>query len=222
MKESKQVALQKIGSCRRKFNLNLDSNYINYKQPENFPLNCDKKYNFKWVSPITESAQNVNSKIVFVLQDWASAEMDVLKIHSPFVAKKGYDCKAKSNLVLEANIKMYFGIEYKDVFITNLFPFIKSGNASSYIPQELLDKFFEPFCLSQIEIIKPKVVICLGKRVYHTFRKNLTTLTRKGSNEYFKHNNILYYNQLHPSARLSQSKVESCWKNMIKKINYHL
>ena len=172
-----------------------NSCYENYFQISHFH---EGKYESIYVSPYTNSANNVNSSIVVLLQDWSS-ENSLLRPFDQKTAKLGYTTDFPTNRNLKDLLKSTFDLNFEDVFITNVFPFIKKGSISSNIPQQDMNRAFTEFCYPQIDIIKPKLVICCGKKVYisalNHFNKSKKNLQAVGNN--FHENNIVFYHQRH-------------------------
>lgn len=60
-----------------------------------------------------------------------------------------------------------------DIYRTNLFPFIKRGGVSSRIPERDLIKAALEYALPQIEIVRPRLVICLGLVTFDALRRSV-------------------------------------------------
>jgi hypothetical protein len=128
----------------------------------------------EYVSPYTKGANNVDSDIMIILQDWSSdailsAPLDQNAIRNN--EKYGYDPSRSTNANLNRLLNGHFRVQLKDVYATNLFPFIKSGNISSPIPQRDLIRAAIEFALPQIRIICPKLVVCLGAATFNAIRR---------------------------------------------------
>ncbi|MGA2624710.1 MAG: uracil-DNA glycosylase family protein [Bacteroidota bacterium] len=213
-KEEKIRELKTLGRLRQ------SKKYKNYNNISDYPRG--EEYDTQFVSPYTKSAQNVNSHIAFVLQDWSSNE----SLNNPFnpkMAELGYDPSTPTNTNLIKLLRQVYGLDLHEVFITNLFPYIKKGSMSARIPQKDLDKAFEEFCKSQINIVRPKLVVCLGKQVYHTFFKNNSQKGRYSVGHYFIPEGYSYtaYYQCHPTNRGVNSRgglknVMKDWRKMKK------
>jgi restriction system protein len=89
----------------------------------------------------------------------------------PEVARLGYSPALATNINLGALLTKHFDIALKEVFATNLFPFIKRGNLNAGIPANLMQYAATKFCLPQIEIVKPKLVICMGIATFNAIRR---------------------------------------------------
>jgi hypothetical protein len=127
-------------------------------------------YECDYVSPYTKSAGNMNSKIMVMLQDWSSdAALAQKNIHYDCVCC-GYGKKVRTNQKLIELLKAYFRVDLKDIFATNLFPFIKRGSLSAQVRFEDLRRAAKEFGIPQIKIVRPRLVICLGKDTFNAIR----------------------------------------------------
>jgi restriction system protein len=105
-----------------------------------------------------------------VLQDWSSdAALGQKAIHYDCVCC-GYGKKVRTNLKLIELLKRYFSVDLKDIFATNLFPFIKRGTLSARIRFRDLVRAAGEFGIPQIKIVKPRLVVCLGKDTFYAIR----------------------------------------------------
>jgi hypothetical protein len=126
-------------------------------------------YECDFVSPYTKTAGNVNAEIMVMLQDWSSDE----SLSSAFdedSAKLGYVQYLPTNRNLSRLLSATFGLTLRDIYGTNLFPFIKRGGMSEFIPQADLIKAARQFALPQIRVVNPKLVICLGLVTFNALR----------------------------------------------------
>jgi hypothetical protein len=122
-------------------------------------------YECNFVSPYTIGAQNVDSEIMILLQDWASD--DVLRDNYLDVrATVGHDPSRVTNKRLKKMLRKYFGLELNEVYATNVFPFIKRGPMNKSIARRDLVRAAQEFALPQIEIVGPRLAICLGKAAF--------------------------------------------------------
>jgi uracil-DNA glycosylase len=123
----------------------------------------------EYVSPYTKGAHNFEAAVMVMLQDWSSD----LTLRNPRNAESsecGHDPKFPTNIRLKKLLKNTFDLELEDTYATNLFPFIKGGLASARIPFKDLQRAAVDFAIPQIEIVKPKIVICLGKNTFNAIR----------------------------------------------------
>lgn len=129
----------------------------------------DGAYECDFVSPYTKSAGNVDAEIFVLLQDWSSDESLSGSLDSDCV-RYGLTRTFPTNKRLVELLRHHFGVELEVVYATNLFPFIKRGGISSSIPMRDLILAAKEFALPQIEIIRPKLVICLGLNTFNAVR----------------------------------------------------
>src|ERR1700730_9057011 len=118
------------------------------------------------VSPYTKSAGNLDASLMVLLQDWASD--DVLR--GPLLqerVKQSHDPRRQTNRRLKELLRQYFQLELRDVFATNVFPFVKGGPMKTSLPVRDLVRAAKEFALPQIEIIGPRIAVCLGKAAYN-------------------------------------------------------
>lgn len=122
-------------------------------------------YECSFVSPYTIGAQNVNSDVMVLLQDWASD--DVLRdYYLDFRATIGHDPNRGTNKRLKKMLRQHFDLDLSEVYATNVFPFIKRGPMNKPIARRDLVRAAREFALPQIEIVGPRLAICLGKAVF--------------------------------------------------------
>ena len=218
MNNAKLSQLKELGSQRQ------SKVYDGYSNLSDFHNGV---YETDFVSPYTKTAHNVDSLIVLVLQDWASSDsLNAVNIDQDTV-QLGYTPTWPTNTNLRLLLEETYNLRFQDVFITNLFPFIKKGNVSASIRQSDFNRAFEEFCWPQIKIVQPKLVVCLGSAVYYTFAKNLPS--PKGSRNYavgdsLETAGITIYYQCHPGARgmkrRGRDKVFDDWMSMKKKVSF--
>lgn len=115
------------------------------------------------VSPITKGANNLDSKIMVILQDWASEE-DFIKPFDPNLLDNaiGYAPSSPTIKNLKCRLHDHFNIEINETYATNLFPFIKPGRTSAAIPYSVLKRAARDYAVPQIAIVRPLLVIVLG------------------------------------------------------------
>jgi restriction system protein len=114
------------------------------------------------VSPWTKSAGNVDAEIMIVGQDWSSSDALNIEVPDPHLIRHGFDPKFPTNKNLNSLLNRHFGVTRAQCYFTNVFPFIKAGDPSAAIRQKDLNWSAKTFCLAEIEIVSPQLVICLG------------------------------------------------------------
>lgn len=125
------------------------------------------------VSPWSISACNVDSDIMVFLQDWSSEESMSGPLDVP-AATIGHTPTLPSNRNLKKLLKTYFDKDIRDTYVTNVFVFIKPGRMSAPIPIRDLMYSAKKYAIPQIDIMKPRLVICLGGSTYNAIRRALT------------------------------------------------
>jgi restriction system protein len=125
------------------------------------------------VSPWSKSACNVDSPVMVVAQDWISEE-SIKKLPSNF--ELGYSPELPTNKNLQSFLRDFFGLDFSDIYATNLFVFVKPGGLSAHIPSKDLIYSAKTYTLQEIEIVKPRIVICLGAAAYNSLCKAIGVL----------------------------------------------
>lgn len=120
------------------------------------------------VSPWSKSACNVDASVMIVAQDWTSEDA---ARQQPKNFELGYTPELPTNRNLQAFLKDYFNMSFADVYATNLFVFIKPGNLSTRIPSKDLLYSARTYTLMEIQIVKPRIVICLGSATFKSICK---------------------------------------------------
>jgi restriction system protein len=119
-----------------------------------------------YVSPYTKGACNVDAEIFILLQDWASEKW----LNGPFrqaVANLGRDSSLPTNKKLSKYLADHLSLQLPETYATNLFPFVKPGKMKAPIPFHLLVDSALRFAVPQIDIVKPRLVICLGLATFN-------------------------------------------------------
>ena len=122
-------------------------------------------YECDFVSPYTRSAGNVDAELMILLQDWSSDDV----LSGPYLHARctvGHDPCRVTNKRLKDLLQRHFGLGLKDAYATNVFPFVKLGAMSASIPMRDLVRAAREFALPQIEIVGPRLAVCLGKAAF--------------------------------------------------------
>jgi hypothetical protein len=130
----------------------------------------DGVFECAYVSPWTISASNVDARYMVVGQDWSSRDQ-LAKPPSRHVIDHGFDPKFKTNANLELLLNNHLQIKRCECYLTNLFPFIKSGAAGTVVPPSHLERCARDFLVPQIEIVGAPLVICLGLQTFNALMK---------------------------------------------------
>lgn len=116
------------------------------------------------VSPWSKSACNPNSSVMIIAQDWTSEE----SVQKPSkYLELGYNPELPTNINLQNLLAANFGLDFTDIYATNLFVFVKPGNLSSRIPSKDMLYSAKKYTLAEIEIVQPEIVICLGSATFN-------------------------------------------------------
>jgi hypothetical protein len=127
-------------------------------------------YECDFVSPYAKSAGNINSSIMVILQDWSSDYSLSRPMIDEGARDLGYTPSEPTNRNLARLLKNTFGLSISDIYATNVFPFVKLGGMSDRIPFADLIRAARQFALPQIEIVNPRLVICLGMDTFNALR----------------------------------------------------
>ena len=171
MANQKHIEIKKIVVRRQTARWEKYDNLVNFL---NGIYECDH------VSPFSHGAQNVNAKVMLVLQDWGS--VDYLKSlcdkDQESLSQLGRDPTLFTNKNITDLLNRHFHLDLADTYATNLFPFIKQGAMSSSIPIQDLNRAAIEYTKPLIEIIQPIIVICFGIK---TFNALIASYGYKGS-----------------------------------------
>ena len=150
---------------------------------------------------------NINSKIVFV-GEAPGAEED--KHGIPFVGQAGQ----LLNKAIEA-----IGLKREDVYITNVIPWRPIANRTPTTEEVQL---FRPFLIQHINIINPKIVVCLGSSAMKAILQDNTSIskirgTKIENRDIFKNKDTILLATFHPAYLLrSPSQKRFFWHDFLK------
>jgi uracil-DNA glycosylase len=178
-------------------------------------------YDCDHVSPYTKSAGNVDAEVFVLLQDWASDAW----LSGPLsreVRDLGYAPQLQTNVNLKRLLRDSFGLELAQVYLTNLFPFVKLGGMQARIPSGDLMCAARTFAWPQIEIVRPKLVVCLGVETFNALRTTRALATRRpfpvALDSSFDNMFSRIWCQVHPGSRGTRARgaeqMQSDWKRM--------
>lgn len=202
--------------------------YKDYKNIWEFPQIGDWS---NFVSPYTKSANNFDSNIMVMLQDWSSEDTLGKSKDKDIddMIKCGYTQRFPTNMKLIELLGKHFDVKLNKIYATNLFPFIKKGGSSSRIPQKDLIFAAKEFGLPQIKIINPKIVICLGLPTFNALRKakdsKLVNCYRLDDafEQRFEYNQSTIFCQAHTGSWgqkiRKKDRVKEDWLMMVKEYN---
>ncbi len=121
-------------------------------------------YECDHVSPWSISACNVNAEVMLIGQDWTSSDSLEQK-RDEDRRRLGQSNSKPTNINLREFLG-YMGLQFCETYATNVFPFIKRGNRSAGIPSGDLKYCAKTYTLPEIEIVSPRMAICLGKATF--------------------------------------------------------
>jgi hypothetical protein len=182
----------------------------------------DKEFH---VSPWTNSAKNVDSNLMLLGQDWVGSDWlsdpDNLKY-----ADIGMDPTFQTNKNIEKYLK-FFDLEFKDIYATNAFVFVKNGSMSSSIEKKIFNASILTYAIPQIEIVRPKMVICLGAITLNAVRKAIHAKPIRFSSahiDYAEYKGIKIFGTSHPGGMGTAmaggaENAEDKWKILAKEYN---
>ena len=130
----------------------------------------DGAYECDHVSPYTKAANNVDANVFILLQDWSSDQALGRSLDSD-ARDFGYTRSDPTNIRLERLLGTHFQLSLDRTYTTNLFPFVKMGNMSARIAVADLTRAANEFAVPQVEIVRPRLVICLGLSTYNALRR---------------------------------------------------
>ena len=131
---------------------------------------CGGAYESDDVSPFSRSAGNLDADVYLLLQDWSSSEF-LSKPIDDEVRALGHKPGLRTNITLKKLLLEHFSLELRHCFGTNLFPFIKQGSLNVDIPTADMTRAAVEYALPQIEIVRPRLVICLGLNTFGALQR---------------------------------------------------
>lgn len=126
-------------------------------------------YECDYVSPYTKTAGDVDADVFLMLQDWSSSRMLEGAVCQDSV-ELGHSSAIYTNVNLKQLLKRHFGLFLAQTYGTNLFPFIKNGAMNAAIPQRDMVCAAKVYGIPQIEIVKPRIVVCFGVATFNALR----------------------------------------------------
>lgn len=130
----------------------------------------DGAYEGDYVCPYSKSASNLDASVMLLLQDWISHEA-ISRPLDPDMVRHGQLPHLATNRNLKRLLLETFGLSLQDTYATDLFPFVKPGGMSARIPQRDLRRAAHEYAIPQIEIIAPRVMVCLGLATFNAVRE---------------------------------------------------
>lgn len=128
-------------------------------------------YECDHVVPWTISAFNVNADLMLISQDWASEEFLLETGKNPDQKRFGQVRDLPTNRKTQEMLKRHFRICFEQTYATDAFAFIKPGEMNGALNSADLVRSTRRYALRQIEIVRPKMVLCLGSAPFNAIRK---------------------------------------------------
>jgi uracil-DNA glycosylase len=105
-------------------------------------------------------------------KDWASSETLADRPPDPDRRKIGQGWGVPTNKNLREYLRDCMGrLTFSETRASNVFPFIKYGEKNGSIHRADMLYAAETYALRQIEIVRPRMVICLGRPAFNAVRR---------------------------------------------------
>lgn len=157
---NKRQALRRLAEKRRNCRTPRGYEHIEAISPQNATD--------EYVVPWTKSANNVDSCVMLVAQDWNSIDSLTQGADEIHQHTTGQSKKFKTNRVVRGFLREYLGMRFCDTYATDIIPYLKPGDASSIVSPSALVHCAEMFTIEEIQIVRPRIVICIGHLVNQT------------------------------------------------------
>lgn len=121
-------------------------------------------YECEHVVPWTKGACDYDAKLMLIGQDWAGSDL----LERPLTDRLrkmnelGRDDHLPTNKAIHKLLSK-LGLSFSQTYATDLCPFIKPSHMRSGIRLSILEECARQYALKQISIIKPRIVVCLGR-----------------------------------------------------------
>jgi restriction system protein len=129
-------------------------------------------YECCFVSPWTKSAHNVEADVMLLGQDWSSSD-SLNRQPCPEQRKRGQTWNLRTNVNLRDFLKQHMQLDFCETYATNVFPFIKKGPTDARIRPSDMQCCAEKYAVPEMEIVAPKMAICLGQSTFDAIRRSL-------------------------------------------------
>ena len=124
-------------------------------------------WDFDFVVPWTKSACDLDADLMLIGQDWASEDYlrrnDDAKQRTAR-ARTGQDAHLATNQNLKRLLARHFGLCFSQTYATDVLVCIKPGKMSSNVPTKDLRACAVAYTLPELEIVRPRMALCLGLR----------------------------------------------------------
>lgn len=133
-------------------------------------------WDFDFVVPWTKSACRLDADLMIIGQDWASEDYLRRNDDAKTCAARtltGQDAHLATNQNLKSLLAQHFGLCFSQTYATNVLVFIKPGKMSSAVPITDLRSCAVVYTLPQLDIVKPRMALCLGAKTFSSVRPAL-------------------------------------------------
>jgi restriction system protein len=195
----KALAIAKIAQRRRSTRALLG------KTLDQLGLKRLEDFGYGWcnhVVPWTLSANNLDADVMILGHDWASVGWLEGRKDDPAMALLGRDLRLPSNRNLDRLLKKYLGLEFCCTYATDIVPFIKMTKGMvGAVHAGAIEECARLFAIPQIEIVSPRVVICLGRDAFSAIALALNISPEKDSEvEFLEHNGTRIFSVTHTAS----------------------
>jgi hypothetical protein len=161
-------------------------------------------YECCFVSPWTKSAHNVDADVMVLGQDWSSSD-SLNRRRVPEQRKKGQTWNLPTNIRLRDFLKQHMQLDFCETYATNVFPFIKKGPTNARIRPIDMRYCAKEYTIPEMEIVAPKMAICLGKSTFEALELSLGEKPRQFADAFLPKWRIKYrsteiYGVPHPGS----------------------
>ncbi|MGJ4893357.1 hypothetical protein ACQR1Y_34595 [Bradyrhizobium sp. HKCCYLRH3099] len=84
----------------------------------------------------------------------------------------GHDATLPTNINIKRILREQFDLSFEETYAADVFPFIKEGSMGAKNPFRDLVKSASEYAVPQIDIVRPKMVICLGSAPFNAIRSS--------------------------------------------------
>lgn len=133
-------------------------------------------WDFDHVVPWTKSACRLDADLMIIGQDWASDDY-LRRNDDPMTRaarlRTGQDQHLATNRNLRSLLAAHFGLDFSQTFATNVLVFIKPGPMNNNVPMKDLRYCAAAYTIPQVQIVQPRMALCLGARTFNSVRSAL-------------------------------------------------
>lgn len=201
----KALAIAKIAERRRSTTILLGKTLeqLGFKRLEDFGYGwCNH------VVPWTLSANNLDAEVMVLGHDWASAGWLEDRKDDPAMALLGRDLRLPSNRNLDQLLRKHLDLQFCCTYATDIVPFIKMTKGMvGAVDAGAIKECARLFAIPQIEIVGPRVVICLGRDTFKAIVRALNASIDKGPDiEFLDYNGTRIFSVTHTASSVGTER----------------